>query len=229
MSGYQMAGEIDMFEADPTFDMTLPDATLRALAPRSLATLERQPDAIAYPPIIDAQAASAANGRTGPDDGRVTQAAAIQTAEMQTAEMQLLRPKIDGGASWFYWIAGLSLVNAISAALGSNWSFIIGLGFSQVLSGLGGSGFDGQEVPVMLRVIAWGLNLALITGFAYIGWRARRPSTVLFVIGLIIFALDTLLFVYAQDWVGIGFHALALFFIWQGFVAARRYKTLKAG
>src|SRR5881394_752088 len=33
---------------------------------------------------------------------------------------------LKSGASWFYWIAALSLINSISAASGSSWRFIIG-------------------------------------------------------------------------------------------------------
>ena len=35
--------------------------------------------------------------------------------------------RLKSGASWFYWIAGLSLINSISAAAGSTWRFIVGL------------------------------------------------------------------------------------------------------
>jgi hypothetical protein len=220
MNGYQIASEMDEFDASPKLEISLPDATLRALVPRSLASLEMRPDARSVPPIVDAQSSPASSNEA---------AAAVAGVE-QTAEMQSLRPQIDSGASWFYWIAGLSLVNAISAAFGSNWGFVIGLGFSQILSGLSGAGDSagdgGAGLSVSLRVIFWGLNLAFIAGIAYIGWQARRPSTVLFVIGFAIFALDTLLFVFAQDWVGIGFHALALYFIWKGFSAARQYNAL---
>ncbi len=39
-------------------------------------------------------------------------------------------PEVMSGASWFWWIAGLSLVNSIMTHSGSDTGFIIGLGFA---------------------------------------------------------------------------------------------------
>jgi hypothetical protein len=148
----------------------------------------------------------------------------MEAVETQSAEMHALKPKIDGGASWFFWVAGLSLVNALATAFGSTWGFVIGLGFSQVLSAAAASANEADSTS--LFVVAWAANIALLAGFAAIGWFARKPSALLFGIGLVIFALDTLIFLIAQDWMGVAFHGLALFFMWQGFSAARRHAQL---
>ena len=40
------------------------------------------------------------------------------------------------GASWFYWIAGASVVNTIIFLFGGNLNFIVGLGVTQVINGI---------------------------------------------------------------------------------------------
>ena len=62
--------------------------------------------------------------------------------------------QLKSGASWFYWIAGLSLINSISAASGSSWRFIVGLGITQIFDEFGNHmGTGGRWVA--LRWICW--------------------------------------------------------------------------
>ena len=68
------------------------------------------------------------------------------------------------------------------------------------------------------------LSLGTIAFFALLGWLARKPSIAAFWIGIVLFGLDTLIFLIAGDWVGVAFHALALFFLWSGLRAAREMK-----
>jgi thiosulfate reductase/polysulfide reductase chain A len=41
--------------------------------------------------------------------------------------------RLKGAASWFYWIAALSLINSIIVMAGGNWHFIIGMGVTTVV------------------------------------------------------------------------------------------------
>lgn len=157
-------------------------------------------------------------------DATATTAAAPEA----TAEDLALRHRMESGASWFYWIAALSLVNAVSAAMGSSWGFVIGLGITQLLSALAQAGEVAEDASVVVIGIVWILTFAVIAGFALLGWLARRPSVAAFAIGIAVFALDTLVFLIAGDWIGLGFHALALFFLWNGMAAARRIKRQAA-
>ena len=47
-----------------------------------------------------------------------------------------LKSRHMGGATWFYWIAALSLINSVVILMGSEWSFIIGLGVTQFVDGV---------------------------------------------------------------------------------------------
>lgn len=181
-SAWGLITEFDAFAADPRSSNATDAAYLKSLPTRDW----REIDATA----IDATAATAA-------------------APEATAEDLSLRQRMESGASWFYWIAGLSLVNAVTSAMGSTWGFVIGLGITQLL----GTG-----------VLAY----ACIGGFVLLGWLARRPSVAAFAIGIALFGLDTFLFIAIGDWIGIAFHGLALYFLWNGLGAARAIKRQAA-
>jgi uncharacterized membrane protein YvbJ len=51
----------------------------------------------------------------------------INEEEIPTLEEKIqIERQMKSGAAWFFWIAGLSLINSI--IIHSGWSFIIGLG-----------------------------------------------------------------------------------------------------
>ena len=123
--------------------------------------------------------------------------------------------QLKSGASWFYWIAALSLINSIAAASGSDWRFIVGLGITQVFDGIG-AGFEGSGkiVALVLDLLAAGV-LVLFGVFGY------KRHLWAFIVGMVLFALDTLVFLLVQDWIGVGFHVFVLFCLFRGFQACR--------
>ena len=123
--------------------------------------------------------------------------------------------QIKSGASWFYWIAALSLVNSIAAFSGSNWRFIIGLGITQLFDAIGANiESGGKLVALVLDVLAAGV-------FVGFGWFAQKGHLWAFLVGMIVFALDGVVFLLAQDWLGVGFHVFILYFLFRGFNACR--------
>lgn len=54
----------------------------------------------------------------------------------QVADRLKIENQFKGGASWFHWIAGLSIVNLLTLLLGARWTFFVGLGTTQVVAGL---------------------------------------------------------------------------------------------
>src|SRR5438128_11293082 len=60
-------------------------------------------------------------------------------------ERKTLERQRRNGAQWFYWIAGLSLINAAIALAGQEWRFLLGLGVSRVVRGVGRAGGGGTE------------------------------------------------------------------------------------
>jgi hypothetical protein len=206
MSGYQIATLVDEFESAPVDRWSPPSEVLAAAPDKSLEELDRDAAAQSQPAVLDMDAASAQQLAAGPS------AAAAEAGPLQS--------QVESGANWFYWIAGLSLVNCVVAVLGSDWGFAIGLGISQILIAVAGS--LAQDGMSSLAVgLAWIAAFACVAFFGACGWLARRPSVIAFGIGIAVFALDTLIFLMASDWIGLGFHALALYFLWSGFSAAR--------
>jgi hypothetical protein len=130
-----------------------------------------------------------------------------------------LEQRKKASANWFYWIAGLSIVNSVAVHAGSSWSFIAGLGLTQVIDALGAKiGSSGAVIALVLDVLAAGV-------FVLLGYLARTYNAV-FVIGLALYALDALIFLFVGQFIGVLFHVLVLYWIFSGFRAARELARL---
>ena len=123
--------------------------------------------------------------------------------------------RLKSGASWFYWIAGLSLINSIVALTGSNWRFIVGLGVTQVFDAFSQSMSGGGKVVALI------LSLLVAGIFVVFGIFANKRQHWAFIAGMILFGLDGMISLLIQDWLGLGFHAFALYCIFRGFAASR--------
>jgi len=109
------------------------------------------------------------------------------------------------GRLWYYWVAVLSLVNSVSAFAGSTWRFILGLGITQVIDEFGRNlrhGWKGCRASI-------GPACRWDPGALRDIWQQR--SFLGFYWGMILFALDGVLFLLMQDWLGVGFHAFICF------------------
>ena len=134
-------------------------------------------------------------------------------------QAQLVR----SGANWFIWIAGLSLVNSLLFVTGSHWSFFLGLAATQVSDEFGKviiTGTTGVAVALAIDVV-----IAAI--FVGLGLMSRNGALWSFIVGMVLLVLDALLLVWVQDWAAVAFHALALFFVFRGFQAARQLAGLR--
>ncbi|HEV7642982.1 MAG TPA: hypothetical protein VGO50_03490 [Pyrinomonadaceae bacterium] len=149
----------------------------------------------------------------------------VSQADAGIAEEYSQRMK--SGANWFYWVAALSLVNSVIVLTGGKWNFIVGLGvtqlidgFMQVLSGHEGSFSAFSLIALMLDVVVAGV-------FALFGFFGGRGSIAMFIIGMILYVLDALIYLLVGDWLAMGFHAFALFFMGKGLLAAFEYRSAK--
>lgn len=120
-------------------------------------------------------------------------------------------PRVTAGARWFWWIAGLSLVNAVLMQSGAEMNFVVGLGITAAADVL----FAGAQASAFV------VDAIAIGFFVLIGWQATRGKLWAFFFGIGVYALDALIYVAFQNWMAVGFHALALYFIAKGAMLLR--------
>jgi hypothetical protein len=142
------------------------------------------------------------------------------------ADVQAHRAQMQSGARWFYWVAGLSLINSLVAMTNSSWGFLAGLGITQFISGmaLGMSESLGNAITVIALI----LNLSVAGFFVFLGFFAGKGHTWAFIIGIVVYALDALIFLVFGVWLSLAFHAFVLFCLIRGLVANRKWSQLQA-
>jgi hypothetical protein len=141
------------------------------------------------------------------------------SASGQPAGNAVVVRQLRSGASWFYWIAGLSLVNAIVAFSGSNGRFLVGLAVPWIISLFSRNlGSAGALIVLVLNVVAAGV-------FVLFGVFASKGQLWAFIVGMVLFGLDGLVLVKFSDWLSVVFHAFVLFCLYRGFSACRQLKV----
>ena len=119
------------------------------------------------------------------------------------------------GASWFLWIGLLSVVNSILMFTDGGRFFVAGLGVNMVVDTLA-KGM--QSGGILLDAVVNGIVVLLFLLF----WtQARKGAKWAFLVGMALYAADSLIFLAVQDWLAFGFHVFALWRILSGFCAAR--------
>ena len=164
------------------------------------------------------------NSAFGQAPAPITPATTTTTAthdpNQQFAALELERA-IKNGANWFYWIAALTLINTVMAMSGSDSGFVLGLAFTlmvdAVAKGIGGLGIG---VGVVIDAFAIGF-------FILLGIFANKQHKWAFIIGMLIYAVDTFLVLIGQMWLGVAIHVYALFCIWVGFRKIQPLRDLR--
>jgi hypothetical protein len=117
--------------------------------------------------------------------------------------------KINSGASWIRWIAILSILNSIVFSFGSNVSFIVGLGVTQLFTGVVDSFLDGNIVIILSLIFA-----VVVSGvFLILDYFARKSHLWAFWVAIVLYGFDSLIFLLIGDYLSFGFHLYAGFFI----------------
>jgi hypothetical protein len=125
--------------------------------------------------------------------------------DMNAAMFHAAEQKIVRGANWFYWIAGLSIVNSITLAFDAKLTFPVGLGITQVFDGIA----SGMRSDVA-RVVGFCADAFVAILVVLVGYLARRYRGV-YLLGMVLYGLDGVINLVFKDWIGAGFHAFALF------------------
>jgi hypothetical protein len=131
----------------------------------------------------------------------------------EAKEKLTLENQLNSGANWFFWIAGLSLVNYFLTLMGSKTVFIVGLGITQVVEGITSEGQSN------LKIISFLLDVSIAGIFVAFGYFAKKGFSWCFTTGMILYTLDGLIFLIEPDFLSIGFHLFALYNIYRGLKA----------
>jgi len=176
-------------------------------------------------------AAPDAESSEGSNDVEAVAPVVDDTSDILTDEARKLfeqEGRIRSGANWFFWIAGTTVVNSAVFMSGGDWGFAIGLGITQFLDGVSlGVSMEIPEAAFVAQVITKASSFVAIVVFVGIGILARRLHGWAFILGMVLYAFDALVFLLASDLVGIGLHAFSLFCIWQGYIALRNRREMQ--
>jgi hypothetical protein len=74
-------------------------------------------------------------------------------------------------------------------------------------------------------LIAVAVNLVIIGLVMLIWWLSKRGNAIAYVIGMVLYLLDTAIFLLVQDWVGVGFHVFFLAMLWGGYGFVRAWNV----
>ena len=109
----------------------------------------------------------------------------------------------------------MSILNSAIATSGKQFNFTFGLGVSQI-----GDAWMASDSG-LLSTVGVLVSFAFSGLFLLLAWLAQHTRVAL-PIGIAVYAVDALLFVVAQDGLGLGFHAFALFLNISGWATYRR-------
>lgn len=136
-------------------------------------------------------------------------------------ELADLQSNLQSSARWFYWITGLSLINTIIIFSGGGVSFIVGLGITQIIDGIV------FEASSTAKFIALFINVSISGMFAIFGYFALKQEKWAFIVGMVLYFLDGLIFLLVSDWLSIGFHAFVLFSLFAGVKSLTKINALQ--
>ena len=188
---------------------TARDSDLRAHLPSS--ALQATPMAPMAPPLSPG-APIAAPGAPATGGGAMTGRTPFNVST--TGEEVALEEQRNKGASWFYWIVGLTIINTIIIQTGVDFAF--SLGAASTLFAYGVAIAIGTPAAHTFALI---FDVIVIAFYAMCGVMGSRGATWAFVLGLIFFALDSLLSLIGLQIIGILIHGYALFCIFNGMMA----------
>lgn len=121
-------------------------------------------------------------------------------------------PRVQSGARWFWWIAGLSIVNSVVLLSGGTFNFILGLAVTQLA----------DSVFHNVKIVALVFDLLVVGFFFGAGYFAKKGHLWAFVVGAIAYLGDGVIFALFSQWVAVAFHAYALFMIYNGWNLLRQ-------
>jgi hypothetical protein len=149
---------------------------------------------------------------------------ALDMQRAMAAVAELTR-RMKSGASNFYWIAALSVVNSILSIAGTGTYFVIGLAVTLLVDSFTlVVGEQAPEAALVVKTIGLVVSIIISAVIALFGFFAIKGKRWAFITGMVLYGLDGLLMLVFQDWIGVLFHA---FFLWGLFGGLRALGQLQ--
>jgi hypothetical protein len=125
------------------------------------------------------------------------------------------------GARWFYWLAGLSVINSLIAMFDGSVSFIFGMGITQVIDAI--AFYTAQDMLSQTGLIVKIIGLVLsifISGIAFlIGYLSLKGKKWAMYTGTGLYIVDLLICLFFGLYLDAFFHLFVLIFIIRGAIA----------
>src|SRR6185436_9238705 len=141
---------------------------------------------------------------------------ALELQRSQAIRAELVR-RMKKGANNFYWIAGLSIINSFILEFGGNSYFVVGLGSTLFVDSIfvevAKSFPDGALIA---KLVGLAISIFIAGIFALFGFFANRGKKWAFMVGMVLYGLDSLLMLVFQEWMGLLFHAFFLYALFGG-------------
>jgi hypothetical protein len=118
--------------------------------------------------------------------------------------------RISTGSACFYWIAGLTLLNSVAVILNRPLHFVIGLGITAAIDD------QAKHLGIVGVVLVLLINGTVAGIFVLLGSLSGKSMRWALVAGMVLYGLDGLLLLAANDILSVAFHAYTIFAISRG-------------
>ena len=140
----------------------------------------------------------------------------VRMIQGDTQQKAALDYRVTSGATQFYWVAGLGVVNSILYAINATISFPMGLAVTQLLTAIS----RGQTIE--MRAVT-GLAVLVFLGiFVLSGYFARKGELWAFILGGAVYLFDAVLLIVLGDWFAAAIHGFFLYYIIRGLLFLRK-------
>ena len=143
----------------------------------------------------------------------------IISAPPDAASVQRLQLEAVGKAcaSWFLWLAGLSMVNSALALSGTPFHFIFGLGLTSIVDEIAHpAGGTGAFLGLVINAFIAGIFVL----FWYFGKQGQKWA---FLVGMGLYLVDGLILLVGHAFLDAAFHLWVLYRLYQGYSILSRF------
>lgn len=150
----------------------------------------------------------------------------LELQRVQAALAALTR-RMKNGANNFYWIAAISAINSIVLQFGGSTYFVVGLASTLMVDSIFVEiAKSAADSSMVVKAIGLAISIFIAGIFALFGLFANRGKSWAFIVGMVLYVLDSLLMLAFQEWLGLIFHGFFLFGLFGGWRALAELNKL---